>query len=180
MYGLPFPEASPEHAEASTSEQLLLRKEVAQRFGHSGAYRDLPFAVLFLLQLCMVVLIALVNGLSLSHPATPQGSAALPAPPPPPGTSSPISDDDVVRSHQLLLMLVVTARASNPNANANPDTNPHPDRSPNPNPNPNPDRNLNPDPNPNANLNPNPNPNPEPEPEPEHTLRSPRCSPLCS
>ena len=52
MYGLPFPEASPEHAEASTSEQLLLRKEVAQRFGHSGAYRDLPFAVLFLLQLC--------------------------------------------------------------------------------------------------------------------------------
>ena len=45
MYGLPFPEASPEHAEASTSEQLLLRKEVAQRFGHSGTYRDLPFAV---------------------------------------------------------------------------------------------------------------------------------------
>ena len=139
MYGLPFPEASPEHAEASTSEQLLLRKEVAQRFGHSGAYRDLPFAVLFLLQLCMVVLIALVNGLSLSHPATPQGSAALPAPPPPPGASSPISDDDVVRSHQLLLMLVVPARLSNPNRN--PNRNPNPNANPNPNPNPNPDPN---------------------------------------
>ena len=141
MYGLPFPEASPEHAEASTSEQLLLRKEVAQRFGHSGAYRDLPFAVLFLLQLCMVVLIALVNGLSLSHPATPQGSAALPAPPPPPGASSPISDDDVVRSHQLLLMLVAPARASNPNPNANP----NPDPCPNPNgnnPHPTPDQVL--------------------------------------
>lgn len=43
MSGLPFPEASPQHAEASTSEQLL-RKEVAQRFGHSGTYRDVPFA----------------------------------------------------------------------------------------------------------------------------------------
>ena len=45
MQGLPFPEASPRHAESSTSEQLLLRKEVAQRFGHSGTYRDVPFAV---------------------------------------------------------------------------------------------------------------------------------------
>ena len=72
--------------------------------------------VLFLLQLCAVVVIALVNGLSLGQPATPH-AAALPAPPPPaaPGANPDDSEaksslsDDVVRSHQLLLMLVVAA-----------------------------------------------------------------------
>ena len=78
--------------------------------------------VLFLLQLCTVVVIALVNGLSLGQPATPHAgspsAAALPAPPPPAapgakpdgsGANSSLSDD-VVRSHQLLLMLVVRVR----------------------------------------------------------------------
>ena len=80
--------------------------------------------VLFLLQLCTVVVIALVNGLSLGQPATPHAgspsAAALPAPPPPAapganpdgsGANSSLSDD-VVRSHQLLLMLVVAALLS--------------------------------------------------------------------
>ena len=70
MSDLPFPEAAstdtPYDEPAITSEQLL-RKEVAQRFGSSGTYRDLPFAVLFLLQLCTVIVIALVNGLTLGQ-----------------------------------------------------------------------------------------------------------------
>ena len=78
--------------------------------------------MLFLLQLCTVVVIALVNGLSLGQPqpSTPQGHhTALPAPPPPPaapGVNPAAGDsalsDDVVRSHQLLLMLVVAALLS--------------------------------------------------------------------
>ena len=76
--------------------------------------------MLFLLQLCTVVVIALVNGLSLGQPpSAPQGHhTALPAPPPPaaPGANPAAGDsalsDDVVRSHQLLLMLVVAALLS--------------------------------------------------------------------
>lgn len=76
--------------------------------------------MLFLLQLCTVVVIALVNGLSLGQPpSAPQGHhTALPAPPPPaaPGVNPAAGDsalsDDVVRSHQLLLMLVVAALLS--------------------------------------------------------------------
>lgn len=108
MSDLPFPEAAstdtPYDEPAITSEQLL-RKEVAQRFGSSGTYRDLPFAVLFLLQLCTVIVIALVNGLTLGQSSPP----AVPGAPAPPASPPDVSGSDVARSHELLVMLMVAS-----------------------------------------------------------------------
>lgn len=62
----PFPDAEMGEASGSTSEPML-RKNDWQRFGETGVYRDVPFTVLFGLQLLLVVVIALANGLSLPH-----------------------------------------------------------------------------------------------------------------
>ena len=101
---LPFPDSSP-----SGHDQLgheLLRKEVTQRFGTSAAFRDVPFAVLFVLQLTMVLVIALVNGLALgSHAA----AAAAGSPPSPP---------NLERSHDMLLMLAVAVGSTTPGSSS--------------------------------------------------------------
>jgi len=51
----------------SASSEPMLHKLEWHRFGQSGMYRDLPFAVLFVLQLLTVATIAAVNGVESSH-----------------------------------------------------------------------------------------------------------------
>ena len=56
-HGLPFPEP--------TSEPMLPGKRETHRFGETDAYRDVPFAVAFVVQLVAVCVIALANGMSV-------------------------------------------------------------------------------------------------------------------
>ena len=98
----PFPEVgSCEESSSSTNEQLL-RKDQSQRFGKTGAYRDVPFAVLFVLQLVLMVVIAVTNGMALGRVnPTPSIIAVPPSPP-------NLSLRDLERSHDMLVMLAVS------------------------------------------------------------------------
>ena len=73
---VPFPEVG-EEGSSSTNEQLL-RKDQSQRFGKTGAYRDVPFAVLFLLQLVLVLVVAVGSRHAVARPATPPSSHPAP------------------------------------------------------------------------------------------------------
>ncbi|KAL1530401.1 hypothetical protein AB1Y20_001306 [Prymnesium parvum] len=88
----PFPEEM--SSDAGGTSEPMLRKELLHRFGDSGVYRDVPFAVLFALQLLAVLVVAIANGLGVSsEPATA-------------GLDSLRHD---VRARQLILILCVTA-----------------------------------------------------------------------
>ena len=88
----PFPGGS---GAESTSEVLLPGRRTAwQRFGDTDTYRDVPFAVIFCLQLVSVCAIAIANGISVARsPYVISGDPAQP----------------VTRSRQMLLVLCVAA-----------------------------------------------------------------------
>jgi len=90
----PFPDDDAGSGPGGTSEPML-RKEATQRFGDTGIYRDVPFAVLFVLQLLSVVAVAIANGVGVSHDASGQSGAA--------------EGKHDVRARQLFLILGVTA-----------------------------------------------------------------------
>ena len=89
----PFPaqgEAGTSAAEG-TSEALLQKSDL-HRFGASGAYRDVPFAILFGTHLLGVVVIAAANGSSVWSISS--------------GSVAPRSDAGA-RYHQLIAILAV-------------------------------------------------------------------------
>jgi hypothetical protein len=103
MYGgsVPFPdeaEVLPGLPVTGTSEPMLgvAASNAKKRFGDTEAYRDKPFAVLFLLQALGVVAIAIANGVSVVR-----GAAGHPA-----GDPERVKGE---RSHQMLIMLVVAS-----------------------------------------------------------------------
>ena len=68
LAGSPFPDGP---SGGETSEVLLSGgRRTFQRFGDTGAYRDVPFAVIFLVQLISVVAIAIANGISVARGGT--------------------------------------------------------------------------------------------------------------
>ena len=92
-HGLPFPEP--------TSEPMLPGKRETHRFGETDAYRDVPFAVAFVVQLVAVCVIALANGMSVAHASPSPGPAAGG------GGAAPIE-----RSNTMLSVLAVAAVVS--------------------------------------------------------------------
>ena len=69
MLPAPFPDTDRGDV-GGTSEPLMLpSKHNWQRFGDTGHYRDMPFAVAFVLQLLVVIAIAIANGYSVLHSA---------------------------------------------------------------------------------------------------------------
>lgn len=90
----PFPDESGAQEAGGTSEPML-RKEAWQRFGDTGVYRDVPFAVLFVLQLLSVLAVAISNGIGVSGDDL--------------GGSGDMKSVHGVRARQLLLILGVTA-----------------------------------------------------------------------
>ena len=100
MYGgsVPFPDEAEVLPVTGTSEPMLgvAASNAKKRFGDTEAYRDKPFAVLFLLQALGVVAIAIANGVSVVR-----GAAGHPT-----GDPERVKGE---RSHQMLIMLVVAS-----------------------------------------------------------------------
>jgi len=94
-------------SEAGTSSPMLRRLEY-RRFGHTGVYRDVTFALLFGLQLVCVLTIAVVNG-GRVH-ASPAGS--LPPPPPPLGALEPPASASRLSAEMLLILAVASGVAA--------------------------------------------------------------------
>jgi hypothetical protein len=96
----PFPD-SDLHGDGTTSEPMLPGKNTFQRFGHTGVYRDAPFAVAFVVQLLAVLAIAIANGYSVLHHGPPE---------PHHKEDEHIAQEE--RSHAMLVMLIVAAIVS--------------------------------------------------------------------
>mmetsp|Transcript_13106 Transcript_13106/g.28312 ORF Transcript_13106/g.28312 Transcript_13106/m.28312 type:complete len:182 (+) Transcript_13106:366-911(+) len=100
----PFPE---QRGQNEQSAEPMLRKTEWHRFGHSGVYRDAPFAFIFLLQLVATLVIAIANGAHVlwsegdTAGAAARGAAASGA--------REHARDAAVRSHQMVMMLSVAA-----------------------------------------------------------------------